>query len=575
MPLLVLGVLTLWTIGVFRLLCFRTTLGPRTLLTFAALGALLGTVANPVAEKFFNSYRYEGNPFYVLLIVASQHLLMAGPVLLLLARPAWRYGSSLCDGFLAAFAVGAGYEFLGLLMALAPSQNLAAGLSIVPPGVVSANGVTIAGYAYWSGFTCLVGAAAFRWLRNRVLAWAATALALIGCALDHFATLSAAPVAENIRTFTLHGSLLAWATILLLIACVVWEVRWTRAQGAVQEALAEFQTVVAAMIGLKWNQAARAGTQHHLLRQSEILAAEERRDPANVLVQRIAASVSNSRAVLDKSAPPSQSGLAGWLRERWPQLLAVLGFFGFGVFLQMPDLTGLSNWLWTSLPLAVRFAPFQLTLLATILVVLIVWQYLQAPARPFSSARTDEVAQFSAERRILQLGLGVVLIALLYPHPAELTAFQSTLSVAAGLQAPGWSEEQAITLVLLLAWAAGGLTAKRAELWRKAVGGGRLRTLAHNLVSFCSLAAVAWLALSFFTQAQVYAHARWGADFFNRFSTNGNSILEMALGVSTAVFSFAVAWLLRWLSRRLEKDLQDSDPPRPAPQRVAVAGSGS
>src|SRR5260221_6922605 len=124
MPLLVLGILLVWTLVLFRVICFRTTLGARTLLTFFALGALLGTTANPLAEKFFNSYRYDGNQLYVLLILLCQHLLMVSPVLVLLLRPAWRYSSSVCDAFLAAFMIGAGYEFLGAVMALAPVQNV-------------------------------------------------------------------------------------------------------------------------------------------------------------------------------------------------------------------------------------------------------------------------------------------------------------------------------------------------------------------------------------------------------------------------------------------------------------------
>jgi hypothetical protein len=228
MPLLVLGILFVWTIAVFRLICVRTTLGLRTLLTFVGLGALLGTVANPLAEKFFNSYRYDGNQLYVLLIVAMQHLLMAAPVLLLLSKPAWRRSSSVCDAFLAAFAIGAGYEFFGALLALAPSESVASGLSFLPPGVASTAAATVAGYAYWSGLVALVCAACFRFLRNPLLAYGATAAALLLCTLDHYGDLHSGPPADKISVFTLHGALLPWLVLLLLVGAVVWEMLWAK-----------------------------------------------------------------------------------------------------------------------------------------------------------------------------------------------------------------------------------------------------------------------------------------------------------------------------------------------------------
>ena len=165
------------------------------------------------------------------------------------------------------------------------------------------------------------------------------------------------------------------------------------------------------------------------------------------------------------------------------------------------------------------------------------------------------MAQFWAERHILQLGLGVALLALLYPHPGEFTAFQSTIARGAALPVAGFNETQALTLLLVLAWAVGTLTTKRAELWRKSVGGAHLQNLTHNLISLCSIAAVAWLALNFFTHIQIYGHAHWGETFFNHFQSNGNSILEMVLGIVTAMFSYGAAWMLRWLASRFENNL--------------------
>ena len=121
-----------------------------------------------------------------------------------------------------------------------------------------------------------------------------------------------------------------------------------------------------------------------------------------------------------------------------------------------------------------------------------------------------------------------------------------------------------------------GLTAKRAELWEKKTPADRLRNLAHNFLTVCSAATVAWLAFAFFTQIQVYAHANWGARFFNYFHANGNSVLEMVLGLFTVVFSFGAAWLVHRFAVRFEKTLLGvaGTPSRPAAPGAAAASAG-
>lgn len=581
MPLLVLVIFILWTMIVFRLLAFRTTLGARTLATFAALGALLGTVGTPLVEKFFNSYRYDGNQLYVVLIIAVQHLLMALPVLILLMRPAWRRGSSVCDAFLAAFAVGAGYEFLGVFLALAPAQGIAGNLSFLPPGTASTATITVAGYAYWTALVTLAFAASFRFLRNPALAYGVSAIALLVSALDHYGYVAATPAGQRVSTLTLHGSLLPWLVIVLLIAAVVVELRWAasqdklRSKTAIKDVIAEFQAVAAALVTFKLNAARLAGTRCRLARQSEILAAELEREPGNANIQRQAESIKTALARIATIQPAPQAAPLDWLKRRWPQLLAVISFLFLGFFLSMPNMGGLPAWVWTSLPLAARFAPFQLTLVITAVMVILVWLYVRGARQPFSLAIADEVAQFSAELRILQVGIGIVLVGLLYPHPVEFMAFQSSLARAAGLQIPGFNEIQLLTLLTLLACAVSAVTARRAERWRKISGPNYLGSLARNLISFCSITIVAWLSFAFFTQAQVYAHANFGAKFFNVFHTNGNSILEMFLGLATAVFSWGVALLVRMAETRFEGDLLQADAAASAPAaKAASTGAG-
>lgn len=573
MPLVVLAIVLGWTLLVIRLICFRTTLGARTMATWFLLGALLGTVANPVVTSFFNSYRFNGSPLYVLLIAASQQLLMVTPVLLLLGRRNWRQAGSVCDAFLAAFLLGLGYEFLGAFLAVARQASSVSGFNLLPPGTVSTSALTVAGYAYWTGLIALAGAAALRFLRNRMLAYIAIAAALALSTLDSYGDFAATPLAEEIRKITLHGSLLPWLTLAALIGVVVWEVIWTRSSP--QSAVKEMQSVLTAAVGLKFTEARRASLAAHLRRQAENLAAQAQRDGSNRSLQEQAKAVGDLLQRLSQAQPAPSADVVGWAKRRWLQMLAIAAFLFFALVLVMPGMESQSIWIWTSLALATRLAPFQLTLAGTVLVLLLVWQYIVAPPKAFSNVAADEIAQFSAERRILQIGLGVAIMALLYPQPREFIAFQSDLPAALGLQPAGYNDMQALTLLLLLAWAAGAVTVRRAEAWRRSPQGDHLRSLVHNAVTACSIAAVAWLGLAFFSQLQIYAHANWGAKFFQHYGTNGNSILEMTIGVLTGVVAFVLAWGMRLVAKRFEKNFLEAagGGTRSTPPRAAAAGA--
>lgn len=573
MPLVVLALTLAWALLVVRLICFRTTLSARTLATWFALGALLGTVANPVALKFFNSYRFDGSPLYVLLIGVSQQLLMATPVLLLLGKRSWRQASSVCDALLASFMLGLGYEFLGAFMVVAPQANTVSGFSFLPPGTVSNATLTFAGYAYWTGLIGLAGSATLRFLRNRFLAYLAIAAALAVSTLDAYGDFAGTPLAVEIQTYTLHGALLPWLALAALIGTVVWEIAWVKGGNSVQSAVKELQSVLTAAVGLKFVEAKRAGLASHLGRQLENLAAELRHDPGNSALQQEHAATSELLKKLSQASPAPSTNVLEWLRRRWLALLSVAAFVIFAFVLVTPGMSTMSQWIWTSLAMATRLVPFQLTLAGTVLVLLVLWQYIVAPPQAFSNVASDEVAQFSGERRILQTGLGIAVMALLYAQPREFIAFQSNLAAGVGLQPAGYDDMQALTMLLLLAWAAGALTVRRAEAWRVFPKGDHLRSLVHNTVSVCSIGAVAWLSFAFFTQLQLYAHANWGAKFWMRYHANGNSVLEMAIGALTAVVAFLLAWGARLVAARFEKNFLAAAGGGRVPPRAAAAGA--
>src|SRR2546423_5746017 len=282
MAVLVLAVVLIFTLLIFRLLCFRTTLSVRSLATFFVLGSILGVLALPVAEKFFNSYHFEGSPAYALLMIATQHLLMVLPVLILISRPAWRNGASLGDAFLAGAMIGLGYEFLSSFIGVMATTGIPASFSFsfLPPGVVAATPHTVAGFADWTGAVALACAASLRFFNRRIIAVLVTCVMLLIVALDSYAAWYTTDFAKSVDKITLHGGLLAWLVLLLVVASAVMERRWAGPQ-ATTWPFAEIQSVLTALVGLNWHEARRRGAEFRLKRQLENLNASTKRQPAN------------------------------------------------------------------------------------------------------------------------------------------------------------------------------------------------------------------------------------------------------------------------------------------------------
>src|SRR5262249_40380555 len=152
--------------------------------------------------------------------------------------------------------------------------------------------------------------------------------------------------------------------------------------------------------------------------------------------------------------------------------------------------------------------PFQQNLITMMLVPVTLWYFLIAPIGA-SSVRGDEAAQIAAERRLLQSGIAVSLVTLLYPVTGELFDFNGALALASGLNLRNtWNGLQLNTLVLFLIAMACGFTISRAERWHHAPQEARSRAAAHNLVTGFRALTLAWIGYNFFVQLQAFIHLK-------------------------------------------------------------------
>jgi hypothetical protein len=581
----------LWTLLILRLIGFRTTLGLRTLAGFLVLGASLGPLATAVAEKFFNAYYWQGN--YLFLITAlSQNLALLAPLLPLLGKPSWRDGSSIADSFLAGFLIGFGYDAVSTILAVATQSQGSFALSFLPPGVASSKDLTVAGYGYWVGFTAMATVAGYRFFKGRFAPYVCGGTALLLTALDHFFnTMPAAKVPQFWTLITFHGSLFPWIALAALIGLVILEqtsiAGRKKKTGAPSKPLADIQAVLTSLVALRWNEARRQGMLIRMRRQAEHMEARGYGNPEaglssrtwNALlgeIRRVEASPGDQQEVSLKS-------LLAWLKSQPLQLILAAAALWFLVLGPLSGFDSLNNWLWTSWLMSTMLPPFQDTLFQTVLVMIVVWRYMIAPPPAPGGPAIDSLTRLSLEQRLLQTGLGLAVVAVLYPKvtqaqpwsvSGDLISFKTPLTQALGL-GTSWDGIHLSTLMLLLLAAATGITLRSADEWRTKTQTQRMQAAIQHGKTVVTAFLLTWTTLVFFTQAQTLVHTQWGNSYFGpHFNQNGNTVIELMLGLLAIPFVLLLRFLLGALMKKTEEYLTQSKPSSPEPPKAAAAGAG-
>lgn len=598
-PLLTLIVFGVWALAVVRLVCFRSTLSTRTLLTYLAVGATMGPVAVSIAEKFFNEYSWSGGPTYFILINAGKQLLLLLPVLLLMNRPAWRYSGSVTDAFLAAFCVGFGYELTASFITSAPQQAIT-NFGFFPPGMYSSTDVTVAGYGWWIGAIALAMALTRRALHNAWLSWLVGAIVLFFCAFDQTlltATLSIVPTWWNAKT--LYEVIVPYACMLLLVGAVVFELTWTKSKtpGSI---LSEFQAVLPHWTGLRMEEARHAGARFRLARQLDFARSSLLRRSSDPQIAAVLSQVNEQFQVAQQAsgetASPAPKQLL-WARA--PYLGFVLLAFIFVLLLSFPSMQPFGSNVWQWFLFTDKWAPFQLNIIGTLLLGWLAWCYLTAPPPGYRGVRVDEIAQVDGERAILQTIFVLFLILSIYeipipppsysfalPAPVEFISFASPLTIVARL-VPGGNgptdPNQGLhwtTVLVLLLCAATITTARRAQLWRSAPQALRLQTAVRHLLGALRIAIAAWLSVVLFTYIQIFAHQKYGATlalYFARHSLstqNGNSLLGLLSAIVAVPGILGFLWCSQWIMQRAQRYLLAA-PSTQAPQSASGAAGRS
>jgi hypothetical protein len=213
-----------------------------------------------------------------------------------------------------------------------------------------------------------------------------------------------------------------------------------------------------------------------------------------------------------------------------------------------------------------------LSVLNTVLVALIVWRYLSAPAWPSKQYDPDELLDFSSETAILNVALALALTAVLYGALDELYSFAGSAPSYVGIWIPGLNRLQLTTGVMLLcAWAT-GLSLHRQAAWKMAALALRRASAIHNALTVLAASVTIWAALIFFGQMQAWAHIKYGAWLFDHFGAAGNSVGDIFAALLTAAFTYAIVTGLMAVSDRAQAFLA-GPPPRPR-QVTDATGAG-
>jgi hypothetical protein len=593
MNMIALTVSIVWTLLVIRLICFRTTLGVRTLVSFLFLGASLGPLATAVAERFFNAYYWQGNYFF-LIIAAFQNLALLAPILPLLGKPAWLDGTSIADSFLGGFLIGFGYDMVSAILAVASQSQGSYALSFLPPGVASGKDLTVAGYGYWVGFTAVATVAGFRFFKWRVAPYVCGCSALLLTALDHF--FSTRP-AENVPEFwtrmTIHGNLFPWIVLVSLISLVIFERKFMPGQktaGNARKPPAGIQNVLSALVALHWNEARRQGTLILMRRQAEYLEARGRGNPGTGLSSRTLGALASQIHRIESGHNDQQEvtmrSFLLWLKSQRLQLIFTAVALWFLVLGSLSGFDSVNNWLWTSWPMTTMLPPFEDTLLQTVLVAIVIWRYVIAPPASGGSV-IDSSTRVSLEQRLLQTGLGLAVIAVLYPKvtqaqswsvSGDLISLNTPITLALGLGNSwhaAWTSTRLTTVMLFLLVAVTAITLRSANLWRIKTQAQRMEAVLHRAKTVGTTFLLTWTTLVFFTQAQTLVHTQWGNSFFApHFGKNGNTAIELMLGLLAIPFVILLRWFLGFLMKKAEGYLTQAPRSTPEPPKASASRAG-
>ena len=571
MPLIQVFLVAVWALIVVRVLAFRATLSLRTLLTFLMLGAVVGPIALPLVQGFFNSYGSYQIYHWPVVAFGVELLLLAPVLAFLFFRRAHRL-TSVGDAFLLAFMTGFGYDLIATLAGVASTTYAAAGLSYFPPFTFQGNGVTVAGFGYWTGLIALAIAAAARFLHSRVAAGVAGLVAIFwvtaeisGLAVSQKQSSLLGVVFGNL---TLHGLLTPWLCLLALLGLTLWEAKWASSADATagHGLISQWSAALAALAGGKFGEFLRLTQASRLRRRLALAQKELWLDPSDAYLASVCRELNARLRAMEAAPVAAETPSPAWLKRRLLQIALLAGFVV--IVLLLPQISALREFFWKWALLNAPLLPLNLSLLNCILAVIIGWRYLSAAIAPDGSGELDDLLQFSGEDTILQVSLYAVFLGLMYGKTEDLYSLNSLPQLLSLAPAANYDHAQLTTAMMLIVAVATGLSLKRSDALRRQSIPRRRSAALIRTVNLLILIAGLGIVLVIFQQGQILLHSLMGGLLFRIFGRNGNSAGDTLVGVVTIAFSFAVFWGLAVLAERVKAFLMPP-PATPASQETA------
>ncbi len=588
MALLELLLMAAWTALIVRLFAGRGTLSARTLLAFAALGALMAVTAAPLAEKFIVPYPLGdyGHPFLnEVLRVAMRNMVLLSPVITYLFFQRNFRLTSIADAFLLAFALGLGFELVGGVLAAGAKGAALKGFTLFPPWqftwsaqptdvILGFRGdFALAGVAWAMGLICLTLAAMLRFARKRRYAIPVTlavfALVTLHEAVWTYQLATFGPYRPEqgflklFDTVMLHGLFFAAVCLLALLTLSVMEGRWAaNSRGerppSVRDLLVDFVDachrrgrgfLAGGPAGwafeshrdrLRAQMGYAQAEVRHMVRRNELFQSERMLELRLEELERLAAAPKPRRA-------PWFLWIDVWLASAAVAVI-VLGLS------RLPQTWG--PMVWNTLLLNLMLPVLKLTVLQIILIVLLLGWFVMRPDRPPGRTEPDLKLRFNGESALSFAAMGAALLVLFHvPLDRYYPPFSSIAFInRAGF--PSLDPAQLASFMLLLAAVSGWATRGATLAWRaRATADERHAGRVRNGLLILNAAVLLWLSIKVYSTLLAALQSKLGPKFFTIFGRLGNVVMAVMTTLILFALSIAVGLIMQRITRALEQML--------------------
>jgi hypothetical protein len=551
-----LAVSAVFTLVVIRLLAARAVLSIRPFAVLILLGALYGPLALETLHYVAGADVMYRPPYEKMAGGMLAPLIVGVPAFaFLLFLRAYRR-LSIADAFLIAFTLGFGCD-LFLRTLAAPLANSTA-VRLLPVWTLEIQYITKlsgAGFAYWIALPALVFAASMRFFNKRIVVVLTTvALLLSGLELANLVPYNSQFVGNPGKTFskyatmvTFHGQLVAWLSIIGLIAFSCLEGRWVAAVTATavrRSIFGEWALLLTAFAEGRFRQMMGLAAAFRVQRQAAIASAELASSPDDATLEQ-AASHLRRRSLIEGGAETALADRTTGLRlllNSWPsRQIWPIGFTIASILLLflLPRLSGAATELFWKIPVLHFPFPFQnLRLLGLALLAFVVWRILISPPDPATELDADTVLAVHGWRWIVYTALAMAVIAVVYPQPQSLYELSAPFLRAYYEQhLPVPLTERVTTLMLLFAAGTVTLAAEAIRPLHKPVP--QSEALFRNLALGVLLLAVIWPTLIVFDQSRALLSGWFRETFRRAFGYYGDMPpINILSFIVTAAFAF-------------------------------------